>query len=835
MYGRREPASPNWQQAIQLLFYIYPYIQSPSTLRMQTSLLPFSSLLKIRWCLAIFLLLLLNCRSSSQVPAAEIRLAARGLTEGVEVLRDPWGVNHIYARNKHDLFFAQGYLAARDRLFQFECWRRRATGTVSEILGPAELKRDIGARLFKYRGDLKREFAHYHPEGVQIIQSFVDGVNAYVDEVNRQPEKLPLEFRILGFKPGRWSPEVVISRHQGLLQNVTEELNTGRAVRISGADLVKKLVWFHPKDPNLDIDPTITRDMLAEDILSPYTAFKKPLSFGPADATIAYAEPLPSANADAAGSNNWVVSGTKTASGKPILANDPHRTVTSPSLRYMVHLSAPGWDVIGGGEPVIPGVSIGHNADGAWGLTIFETDSEDLYVYELNPSNARQYRHKGKWLEMETVQEKIPIRQGDSVSAVLHYTIHGPVTLIDSARNRAYAVRCAWLEPGGAPYLASLRMNQARNWNEFREACSYSHIPGENMVWADRTGNIGWQVVGIAPVRNHFSGLVPIPGDGRFEWDGYLPIKERPHEHNTSRGFIATANQHVTPPEYPHWNSIGYRWADPFRGNRIRGVLDTSKRITIAQTRTLQTDYFSIPASILVPMLQTVELPSAMDKEAKALLLQWDFRLEKNSVAAGIYAMWERILSAEANKRFVPVALKGLISPQLSRIIEWLQQPQMIFGDDAAAERDRFLAMTFSWAVSELNRKFGMTVSNWRYGQPGYKQVSFQHPLHAYLDPAQKKQYGMGPLPRGGNSHTPNATGSTDLQTFGASFRLIVDLSDWDQSLMINTPGQSEDPGSPFYKNLFETWSEDGYFPALYTREKIQQSSVQKTVLVPEH
>lgn len=205
------------------------------------------------------------------------------------------------------------------------------------------------------------------------------------------------------------------------------------------------------------------------------------------------------------------------------MANDPHRTIAVPSLRYMAHLVAPGWNVIGGGEPEIPGISIGHNEHGAWGLTVFRTDGEDLYVYELHPEDPNQYKYKGEWRTMETLQETIPIKGKKDTTVTLSYTLHGPVTLKDESNNVAYAVRCAWLEPGGAPYLASLRMDQAKTWEAFREACSYSNIPGENMVWADRKGTIGWQAVGIAPKRPNFSGLVPVPGDGRYEWDATCP------------------------------------------------------------------------------------------------------------------------------------------------------------------------------------------------------------------------------------------------------------------------------------------------------------------------
>ena len=458
-------------------------------------------------------------------------LQLKGLKEKVEVLRDQWGVNHIYANNEHDLFFTQGYCAAKDRLFQFEIWRRQATGTVAEILGARELKRDIGTRLFKFRGDLKKELAHYHENGQAIIQAYVDGVNAYITEANAKPALLPIEFKILKIRPAKWTAEIVISRHQGLLGNITQELNLGRAVSTVGEKKVKELIWFHPKDPNLKLDTAIRGDLLKADILALYNAYRKEVEFTKSDIAEQdeddvsaldilnkrkeLADFLPEQEME--GSNNWIISGRKTASGFPMLANDPHRKIAVPSLRYIVHLVAPGWNVVGGGEPEIPGVSIGHNEFGAWGLTIYETDGEDLYVYNINPLHKDEYWYKGQWVKMKTITENIKIKNAATQTVQLNYTVHGPVTFIDSVNNKAYAIKCAWMEVGGAPYLASLRIDQANSWESFREACAYSHIPGENMIWADKKGNIGWQAVGIIPIRKNFSGYVPIPGDGRFE------------------------------------------------------------------------------------------------------------------------------------------------------------------------------------------------------------------------------------------------------------------------------------------------------------------------------
>ena len=777
-------------------------------------------------------------------------IVIKGLQTKVEILRDQWGVNHIYANNEHDLFFTQGYCAAKDRLFQFEVWRRQATGTVAEILGERELKRDIGTRLFKFRGNLKTELQHYHPHGQQIIQAYVDGVNAYITEVKSKPALLPIEFQLLKIAPQKWTPEIVISRHQGLLGNITQELNIGRSVAAVGDKKVKELIWFHPKDPNLHLDTAIRGDLLKADILELYNAYRTEVAFTKSDVAEhdeddvsaldilnkrkQVADFLPEQEME--GSNNWIISGRKTASGFPMLANDPHRKVAVPSLRYIVHLVAPGWDVVGGGEPEIPGVSIGHNQFGAWGLTIYETDGEDLYVYNINPLHKNEYWYKGQWVKMKTIQESIKVKNGATKNVLLNYTVHGPVTFIDSVNNKAYAVKCAWMEPGGAPYLASLRIDQATNWESFREACAYSHIPGENMIWADKKGNIGWQAVGIVPIRKNFSGYVPIPGDGRYEWAGYLPIKERPHLLNPSKDFFATANQHVTPDTYEHWDAVGYTWADPYRGDRINKVLSEKNNITLEDMGKLQTDYFSIPASSLVPLLANIKMEDSFSTAAKQFLLQWNFELDKKSIAAGIYAMWEKQLAIAAQKYFVPDEIKPWVTLQLKKVIERLQNPTNNFGAvslDAINNRDAFVKKAFELAIINLKSKLGTDMNRWQYGQEKYKHVTLEHPLAHLLSPSLKEKLNIGPLPRGGNGQTPGSTGGADNQASGASFRILIDTKNWDNTLIINTPGQSGDSNSPFYRNLFSTWANDSYFPSYYSRAAIEKTVVEKWVGKP--
>ena len=796
----------------------------------------------------LFGLLFSNCVFSQETT----QVTLDGLDKPVEILKDHWGISHIYAETEHDLFFAQGYSAARDRLFQFEIWRAQATGTVAEILGSRAVDRDHGTRLFKFRGPMHEEMNHYHPRGVDIITSFVHGVNAYIDEALQDPDSLPLPFKLLDIQPKHWTEEVVISRHQGLLGNISLELSTGRAVCAIGEDKVRELRYFHPHDPILTLDPLIDCDsLLNNDILHLYNSYRRPIRFQPddialaqyrnteeayetiADILIEEERDLQKRSIDDIGSNNWVVSGDLTQDGWPMMINDPHRSQAVPSLRYWSHLVGPGWNVIGGGEPEIPGISIGHNEHGAWGLTVFNTDGEDLYVYETNPNNPSQYRYLGEWEEMRVISETIEVKDARSVSVELKYTRHGPVVFEDQENSLAYAIRPAWMEVGGSPYLASLRMDQATSWEEFREASNFSNIPGENMIWADRQGNIGWQAVGIAPIRRNFSGMVPVPGDGRYEWDGYLPIKAKPNEFNPDRGYIETSNSNYTKPDYPYLDAIGFTWTDPYRWARGSEVLGSGRKFNMTDMVELQHDYLSIPARTLIPFFKDLESDDLEVEQARQMLLDWDFVLDKESVEAGIYVAFERQLLDNIELLKVPEIAKSYVSVSMKTAIDMLLAPDGDFGNDPIQGRDEFLLQTLSQGIQNLKQKLGPEFKDWVYGQEDYKHALIRHPLSPALNEELRDRLNVGPAPRGGNGFTLGNTGSGDNQTSGASFRIFVDTRDWDNTLGMNTPGQVGDPDSPLYDNLFELWANDKVFPAFYSREKIESVLFEKLDLIP--
>ena len=791
--------------------------------------------------LVISLLVVTGSVAPSAQSPGPTTLRLPGLSQPVEILRDRWGIAHIYAQTESDMFFAQGYNAASDRLFQFEMWRRQATGTTAEVLGRRELKRDIGARLHQFRGDLRQELAHYHPRGAEIVEAFVRGVNAYIAETDRNPSLLPLEFRLLGLKPGRWTPEIVISRHQGLLANIGQELNYARAVKALGADKVRQLAYFQGGEPVIEPDPALDLGAIPENVLELYDAFRDPVRFVPEQIAADARGARPAADMEAAaaaavdphdiGSNNWVIHGSRTQSTFPIMANDPHRAQGAPSLRYWVHLVSPGWNVIGAGEPVLPGVSIGHNEHGAWGLTIFGNDSEDLYVYDTNPANPNEYRYRGAWEPMRVVKDTIPVKGEAPVAVEYKYTRHGPVLFEDAARRKAYALRAAWMEVGGAPYLASLRMAQSRTWEEFREACGYNRIPAENMVWADRKGNIGYQAAGIQPLRRNWSGLLPVPGDGRYEWDGYLPITALPNSYNPASGFVVTANHYLMPNDYPWKEAMHFTWADPYRASRITELLGSGRLYSVAEVARVQNDDLSIPARSLVPLLRDLALTTETSAKARDLLTSWDFVLDKNSVAAGIYAMWQRRLSANVRAALVPKGVEFQVS--MKRIVDLLLSPGGEFGANPTSDRDALVRRSLDEAVAELTKKLGPDMNAWRYGQEKYHHALIRHPLADAVNDATRAKLNVGPAPRGGDSYTVSATGGGDNQTSGGSFKIIADTEDWDNTVGQNNPGQSGNPESPHYRDLFDMWSQGKYFPVAYSRRKVESVTEERLLLQP--
>ncbi|KFI08528.1 PbsX family transcriptional regulator [Massilia sp. BSC265] len=765
--------------------------------------------------------------------AAAQPVEVAGLGQPARILIDRWGVPHIYAASQEDAFFVQGFNAARDRLFQIDLWRRRGLGELASVFGPSYVEQDRAARLFLYRGSMEPEWAAYGKDAQRTSARFVAGINAYIDTIARKPELLPFEFRQLGYMPAKWRPEDVVRiRSHGLTRNLTQEVARARVVCSAGlaADAVRSQLspaWITRIPEGLD-------PCLPDDALDVFTRATENVRFERRRLQVSRALPN---EETLEGSNNWVVAPSRTTTGRPILANDPHRAYGAPSLRYIVHLSAPGLDVIGAGEPALPGVSIGHNGKVAFGLTIFSIDQEDLYVYEINPKNPRQYRYRDGWENFRVLREKVAVRGGAARTVELRFTRHGPVIYQDAARRRALAVRTAWTAPGMAPYFGSIDYMKAQDFTQFRRAMERWGAPTENQVYADTAGNIGWVAGGLAPVRPNWDGLMPVPGDGRYEWKGFLDGAKLPYVLNPKQGWFASANEMNLPASFPYReHKLGFEWPDNARARRIAEVLSKIPKASMEDMERLQNDVVSLNARRLVALLKPLSSPDQKTQAALRLLSAWDGEEQATSAAAALYEAWWSRHLGNAFKEAVlpPAAAQSFDAPHASVLLESLEKPAQRFGADAVRKRNAVLLTSLGRAWAELEGLQGPDPARWQWGKLHFSH--FLHPMSPILDQAARAQVNVGPLPRGGGAYTVNVSSyhpDSFWQAHGPSFRMVLDVGNWDNSRAINTPGQSGDPASPHYRDLAQPWAEGKYFPLLYSREAVEKAARQVIELVP--
>ncbi len=755
-------------------------------------------------------------KATSVLAQLDGTLAISGLSRPVQVLRDRWGIPHIYAENQHDLFFAQGVVAAQDRLYQIDMWRRLSVGETSEVLGPESLVRDHFARLTKYRGDMQREWQSYSSDTQEIAAAFTRGINAYIDHIG---DRLPIEFQVIGYQPKKWRPEDVLGRLSVLAvsRNLDAEVNRAALVAAVGLD---KARFILPTDPlvNYAPDPTLDLAGINSSILRGYTAANSSIAFAPGGE-----------------SNNWAIDGTLSRSGKPMMASDPHRAIALPSLRYIVHLNAPGWNVIGGGEPGLPGVALGHNERIAWGFTVVGTDQADLIVEQLNPANHSQYRKQDAWESLRVIRETVNVRKLGKLEPTeleLKFTHHGPVIHVDQQHHRAYVLRWMGAEPGTAAYLASLAIDRARNWHEFLAATARWHAPSENIVYADVDGNIGWIAAALTPVRGNWNGLLPVPGhDDRYNWRGFLNASELPQIANPASHYIITANHNILPSGYQR--EIGYEWAPGSRFERLKELVESKKQFTLDDFKSMQYDTTSMIARELIIVLRGVPFADAVLARHASALIDWNGASEIESSPAALFALWYQELGEAFFGDRVPKELLSFVANAgTQRMVNELKQPsQKWFGSAPVAHRDSLIISTLQRAVMKAQEKLGADSTRWSLGQ--LRRMHFKHPLtklgpdYAALD--------LSPLPSGSSAHAPNQAryDAEGNRLHGATYRHVFDLADWDQGQATSAPGQSGQPGSPYYANLVESWHRGEYIPLAYSKEKVESVTAHRLTLVP--
>lgn len=747
-------------------------------------------------------------------PADNREYAVAGLEETAEIIVDDWGVPHIYANTHYDAFFVQGFNAARDRLWQIDTWRRRGSGQLAEIFGDSYIEQDRANRLFMYRGDMYREWLAYGADAKRIAEAFTAGINAYIDLIDEHQELLPPEFDLLGYRPAHWqAADVVRIRSHGLLRNVGNEVRRARIACL--ADLGTAAIWKKLEPEwTTEVPDGLDPCVIPPDVLDTYFLATAGVTFPGQVVANLNADFEPENRLD--GSNNWVIAPSRTTTGRPILANDPHRGHSVPSLRYISHLVAPGMNVIGAGEPALPGISIGHNERIAFGLTIFSIDQEDLYVYDRI---GETYRYGDDFEPLRTVSETLKVSGQDDVTIAMKFTRHGPV--IHETEDKFFAVRAGWLEPGMAPYFGSVEYMRAANWREFLGALNRWGAPSENQVYADIDGNIGYKPAGLFPRRPNWDGLLPVPGDGRYEWDGFHDMDVLPVEYNPARGFTGTANSMNLPANYPIEEfQVGFEWIEDWRYSRIWEFLSDKATYSLEDSSELQRDYTSLLAREVIR-----QIPENLDGPAAQMIRGWDGVLSPGSGPGALYMIWVyRHLRPAIAFELLPEAPGLVAAIDHRRLIEMLQ----------TARYQRLVGATLDTAYAEARSALGEDSTRWAWGS--VHRTNFRHPLQHLASGELAAQMRYPSYPRGGSGNTVNATSfySPALRVdHGASYRQVLDVGNWDAATMTNVPGQSGDPRSPFYDNLLQGWARDGSFPLLYSREKVLEHESFRITLRP--
>ena len=743
---------------------------------------------------------------------AETRVA--GLSAPVEITTDTHGIPHISAQTIPDAFFGQGYMAAVNRLWQIDLSHRRGLGHLAAAFGSDFVPFDTAARTMLFRGDLDAEWQALDPRLPPLIQAFVAGVNARVREVNENPALLPPEFTTLDMRPEEWAPEDFLrARYQPGL-NVPSEFRRARLACAGALDadaLTQKLepAWTLKLPEGLDPCAVHEHDLTLYHRLSGALPFAKAVRGEQA------------ADPDASdGSNAWVIAPRLSATGRAILANDPHLGFSVPGPRFVTHLTAPGFDAIGAGPANRPGFMFGHTDRIAFGRTNFNIDQEDLYVLRLNDA-ATAYLVRNGTQALQRVTETIEVRGAAPVTVTVATTPLGPI--IAEEPGRAIALRAASLQPGPPAAFEYLLLSLATDWPSYRTAIAAA-VTGSNYMYADVDGNIGWQAGGRAPRRRHHDGLMPVPADGDYDWDGFIPIDELPHEYNPERGWIASANQMPFPPNYPIADRrVGFEWVSDDRYRRIAAVLGAQTSHDLADSIALQHDTFSMRAEALRPLLDRITAPDLAAEVA--MLREWNGRVEADSAAAALYEFWSAELQSLMAVRLIPKAAKGLVTSVHAHLVrDLLLAPDARLGANPVAARDAMLDQALREAAAkQAGRTWG-----------DIHTVTLHHTLGALMPGIPSIVSGLG---SGGDGTTvmarwwpgiahPNTTG-------GAMFAAVVDVGNWDATQAIVAPGQSGDPRSPHYADLYSPWLKGETFALPFSRAAVAASAESRIRLAP--
>lgn len=754
------------------------------------------------WCV-----LTPGVKVSSQSAATATRsLQMAGLRAPVTVRRDERGIPYIEAANDEDLYFAQGYVTASDRMWQMDLQRRTARGELSEIFGQATLAQDKLHRTFGFGRLIDQAAAKLDPKFNVAVTSYAKGVNAFIESLTEQTT--PPEFRILQYKPRPWTPadSLAVGALMAEYLSTTWQLDVMRG-SLSSLPKEKRDALLPDTSP-LDVlvvgtdgrRAQVTRPTVSERVSPELLAELQKLN----EAQQRSFELLgltPPALETIHASNNWVVSGKRSATGKPLLANDPHIPASAPGIWYQTQLIAPGVHVAGVTFPGLPGIVAGHNERIAWGVTNLGPDVQDIYIEKFDKTNPTKYQTPTGLRDAEVRQEEIKVRKGFGSPATetqtfnVTVTRHGPIILEkDSTR---YALRWSLLDPATLQTAGIFDVNRARNWKEFTAALSRYRGPTQNFVYADIDGHIGYYGAGLIPIRKSGDGSVPYDGatdDG--EWTGFIPFEKLPHLYDPPSGMIVTANQRVVGSSYPYF--VSHAWASPYRARRIFDLLSAKSKLTTDDFRKIQGDVYSI-ASKTFAQHASKSLRSAGFQPASFIsdLESWDGLMSADSRMAVIVAQMRpafraRILNAALSAELA----KGYGWPESEVLVDRIasEQPRAWLPKEFATYAELFKA-SYEDARQALTKSLGADESKWSWG--AQTKARFTHPLAAA--PLIGAQFTIAPIPQNGSGGTVNVGSAV-------SMRLIADVSDWDKSQHGIPLGQSGLPNSPHWKDQLDDW-----------------------------
>jgi penicillin amidase len=790
-------------------------------------------------CLIVLIVGAVSVRA--QFPKTDGELQLPGLQARVEVLRDSYGIPHIYAENPHDLFMAQGFVEAQDRFWQMEFWRRIGTGRLSEILGESGLETDKFVRTIGWHRTAEEEIELMDPDVRSVFEAYVEGVNAFL---RIHPDGKSIEFQLLRLNGVDYEPEPWT--------------------------LINSMTWAKFMAWNLggNMDSELARAHIVarvgvsglETLMPPYGEGYPVIVPHPINSASLEAVPTDPFNSDTigsgqiVGSNSWAISGTRTESGTPLLANDPHLGIQMPSIWYEIglHCDPVGpdcpYNVTGVTFPSAPAIVIGHNDNIAWGLTNLGPDVQDLFVEKVNPENPDQYEYLGKWEDMEIVREEIIVAGEDEPIVVFsRSTRHGPIIndiVGGSEEEWSYgweplALKWTALEPGRI-FNSLLLLSTAQNWDEFRVAVSDWNVPSQNMLYADRDGNIGYQSPGLIPIRRRGDGSLPVPGwTGEYEWVDFIPFEELPHAFNPPEGYIVTANHAVVGDEYPYFISMD--WDPGYRARRIIEMIEEDDVISFEDMQRMQGDNISVYALDILPYILQISPDDPAQAQALDMLRVWDGDMHRDSAEAALFealkmSMVERVFADELGEQLVS-KLRWDLGVALNRLLE---EDSVEWFDDIRTEevesQEEILLIALADSLEYLDDALGSNASKWRWGDLHTATFENQTLGKSGIPPIEWL-LNRGPVEIDGTSGTVNNTAFNMNEPFGVvtlpSYRQVVDLQYFENSQSMHTTGQSGNTFHKHYDDMIDPWRNIEYHPMLWTRGQVEAAVESRMILTP--